>query len=42
MYTTKRKESHRYRKQTGGYQWGKEVEEEQDRGMGLRDTYYYV
>ena len=32
------KQTHRYRKQTSGYQWG----EEQVWGMGLRDTNYYV
>ena len=36
------KQSHRYREQTSGYQWGRGRGEEQDRGMGLRDTNYYV
>ena len=36
------KQTHRYRKQTGGYQQGEGREKEQDRDMGLRDTNYYV
>ena len=36
------RQTHRYRKQTSGYQSGEGSGEEQDRGMGLRDTNYYV
>ena len=42
IYTPKQKQTHRYRKQTSGYQWGEGRREGQDRGMGLRDTNYYV
>ena len=38
----KRKKTHRYRKQTGGYQRGKGVGEGQIRAMGLTDTHYYI
>ena len=38
MYITKQKQTHRYREQTGGYQWEERRGEGQDRGMGLRDT----
>ena len=31
-----------YREQSTGYQWGEGSGEGQDRGMGLRDTNYYV
>ena len=41
MYMIKQKQTHRYRKQTSGYRWGK-GSEEQGRGMGLRDTNYNV
>ena len=34
--------THRYRKQISNYQRGEEREEGQIRGMGLRDTNYYV
>ena len=40
MYIAKQKWTHRYRKQTSGYQWQEESGEGQDRGMGLRDNYY--
>ena len=40
MYITKQKQTHRYRKQTSGYQQGEGREEGQDRGMGLRTNYY--
>ena len=36
------KQTHRYREQTSGYQWGEWSGEGQDRGMGLRDINYYV
>ena len=42
MYITKQKQAHKSRKQTSGYQWGEGGEEKQDKGMGLRDTNYYV
>ena len=34
----KQKQTHRYRKQTSGYQWGEGKREGQIRGMGLTDT----
>ena len=37
MNTTKQKQTHRYREQTSGYQWGKGQGDEQDRARGLRD-----
>ena len=40
MYITKQKQTHRYREQTSGYQWGEGRGEGQDRGMVLRDTNY--
>ena len=42
MYIAKQKQTQTYRKQTNGYQWGEGRGERQDRGMGLRDTNYYV
>ena len=36
MCITKQKQTHKYTKQTSGYQWGK------DRGSGLRNTNYYI
>ena len=38
----KQKQTHRYRKQTNGYQRGEGKGEGQIRGMGLRDTNYYI
>ena len=35
---TKEKQTHRYREQTSGYQWGEGSREEHDRGRGLRGT----
>ena len=35
---TKEKQTHRYREQTNGYQWGEGSGEEQDRGRRLRGT----
>ena len=37
MNITKRKQTHRYREQTSGYQWGGGKT-----GMGLRGTNYHV
>ena len=42
MQIAKKKQTHRYIKQTSGYQWGGGREEEQNRGMALRDTNYYA
>ena len=38
----KEKQTHRYKKQTSGYQVGEGWGEEHVRGRGLRDTNYYV
>ena len=38
----KKKQTHRYREQTSGYQLGEGRREGQDRVRGLRDTNYYV
>jgi len=40
MNITKQKQTHRYREQISGYQWGEGREEGQDRGAGLRDRNY--
>ena len=37
---TKKKQTHKYRKQTSGYQWGEERREGQNRGRGIRGTNY--
>ena len=42
MYIAKQKQTHRYRKQTSGYQRGDRRVEGQVMGMRLRDTNYYV
>ena len=42
MNTAKEKQTHRYREQTSGYQWGEGKGEVQDRGRELRGTNYYV
>ena len=42
MYTTKQKQTHRYKAQTTGYQWGEGRGEGQERGRELRGTNYYV
>ena len=42
MHITKQKQTHRYREQASGNQWGEGTGEGQDRGMGLRDTNYYA
>ena len=36
----KKMQTHRYREQTSGYQWGEGVGGGQDRGWGLRGTNY--
>ena len=41
MNITKQKQTHRYREQTNGYQWGEGREERQYTGRGLRGTNYY-
>ena len=38
----RREESHRYREQTSGYQWGEGRREGQFRSRGLRGTNYYI
>ena len=38
----KQKQTHRYRKQTYGYQRGEGRRERQIKGMGLTDTNYYI
>lgn len=38
----KQKQSHQYRKQTTGYQWGEGREKGKDKGKGLRGTNYYI
>ena len=38
MNLTKKKQTHRCREQTSGYQWGEGGEEGQYRGRGLRGT----
>ena len=42
MNIAKKKQTHRYRKQTSGYQWGEGSWEGQDRGWGLRGKNYHV
>ena len=42
MYIAKEKQTHRYRKQTSGYQWEEGSEQRQNRNMGLGDTNYCV
>ena len=37
---TKKKQTHRYREQTSGYQWGEGRKEEQQRGGGVGDINY--
>ena len=39
---TKHKQTHRWRTQTSGYQWGESLVKGQDRGRGLRGTNDYV
>ena len=40
MNITKKKQIHRYREQSSGYQWGEGSGEGQRRGRGLRGTNY--
>ena len=40
IYIAKQKQTHSYRKQTNGYQWG--GGRGKRKHMGLRDTNYYV
>ena len=42
MYITKQKQTHIYKEQAKGYQWGEGREQGQDRGRGLRGANYYV
>ena len=42
MYVAKQKQTHRYRKQTSGYQRGEEKARGQVRGRRLRNINYYV
>ena len=42
MYIAKQKQTHRYRKQTRGYQWGEGRVEGQVWDMGLKDTNCYI
>ena len=39
---TKKKQTHRYREQTNGYQWEEGRGRGQNRGRGVRGTNYYV
>ena len=42
MNITKQKQTHRYREQCSGYQWGEGKREGQIRGRGLGGTNYWV
>lgn len=42
MYITRQKPFHKYREQTGVFQWKEGREERQNRGMELTDINYYV
>ena len=42
MYIAKHKQTYIYRKQTSGCKWGRGIGEVHVRGMGLRDTNYFV
>ena len=42
MNITKQKQTHRYREQTGGHQWGEGRGRGKVGGGGLRGTNYYV
>ena len=42
MYIARQKQTHRYREQASGYQWGDGRGEGKHRGRGIRDTNYYV
>ena len=39
---SKREKTHKYRRQTSGYQWREGSREGHVRGMRLRDTNHYV
>ena len=41
MDIKQQKQTHRYREQTSGYQWGEGRREGHKRGKGLRGTNYY-
>ena len=40
--STKQKQTHRYREQSSGCQWGEGSGQGYDRGMRFRDTNYYA
>ena len=42
MNITKQKQTHRYREQTSGYEWGEGRGEREGRGRGLKSTNYSV
>ena len=42
MNITKKKQTHRYKKQISSYHWGEGSGEGQDKGRGLRGANYYV
>ena len=42
MDITKHKQIHRYKEQTGGYQWGEGRGKGQHRGRGLQTTMYKI
>ena len=42
MNITKKKQTHRYREQTSGYQWGEGRGEGQHGSVGLRGTNLYI
>ena len=42
MNVTKKKQTHRYREQASGYQWGEGRGKGQYRGRGLADANYYI
>ena len=37
MHITKQEQIHKYREQTGGYQWGKRRKQGENRGMGFKE-----
>ena len=42
MNITKKKQTHRYREQTSGYQWDEGKKEGQDKSNGLTSTMYKI
>lgn len=42
MYIAKEKQTHRFRKQCSGYQWGAGKGQGKIRDMGFRNTNYYT